>query len=90
MTSNHYGDGGLQAHSMGELYPWAVVVYRRPGGPGIVRLENLVTGERKSDHSFAPDFSDFRQAHALAEADCPKNAAYRPIPKENQRSDWGY
>lgn len=38
----HAGEGGLQNHSVGDLYPLAVVGY----GDGSFQVENLATGER--------------------------------------------
>lgn len=68
----HYQNSGLQVHSLGELYPWSVVVYRSRYAR-YVRAENLVTGEcgpkRYYNVPFCPQFEN---AHRLAELDARK------------------
>lgn len=67
----HYSDSGLQQYSIGPLYPWSVVIHKRPGDIGFARLENLVTGQKCVKHYFAASFQGFEQAHRQAELDYP-------------------
>ena len=82
----HHGSGGLQNHSIGDHYPWSIVVYSQPGKGGFCRAENLITGEVLSDHSYvsAARDGDFAAAHRRAESEIPQHEAFRqPEPAFN-------
>jgi hypothetical protein len=71
----HYANGGLQTHSIGDIYPWSIVVLKTPGKPDVqIQLTNRVTGEVKRSFLFGnalDDFAGFHEAHAAAERFVP-------------------
>lgn len=72
---------GLQAHSIGELYPWSIVVIDNAAeNRGYCVARNLTTGKtltrREYDSSpAASEGESFELAHALAESDARKAIA---------------
>lgn len=83
---SHFADTGLQTHSIGELYPWTIVVHSRSGlGHGYCRAENTITGEKQSQFGFGPaPAQSFETAHALAEQSVPRDQTYLNPVSENE------
>jgi hypothetical protein len=64
---------GLQEHSVGDDYPWSIVVYKQPRGVGYCQAKNLITGETRGRLWFGPNDRLFIEAHRLAEASIPRD-----------------
>jgi hypothetical protein len=69
--TGHAGNSGLQSHSVGELYPWSIVVIDS-NGHGVCQGRNLITGEIICNVKYN-DFGSsgsFESAHRTAEFLC--------------------
>lgn len=72
----HYENSGLQKHSIGDIYPYSVVVIDRAVGKGFGVCEgrNLITGEVVCAISYNNNgpAGSFESAHRVAEHACRK------------------
>lgn len=68
--------GGLQQHSIGEAYPYAVVIIdNAAGGFGYAVARNLITGETLQRHDYRGDIAgSFDRANNAAENDARRAA----------------
>jgi hypothetical protein len=62
--AGHVGTGGLQSHSIGELYPWTIRGYGES-----LQAFNCITGEQGVRHEYGKEVS-FESAYNKAKADC--------------------
>lgn len=58
--------GGLQEHSVGDLYPWAVVMYEHEGSR-LIAIENLQTGEVNAIGGTPLNWGTFEEAYKRLE-----------------------
>ena len=66
-NSGHRGQSGLQNHSIGDIYPWTIVI--RGHGPGVCYAQHCITDEKLLEFRFTKmgEGGDFKKAHRLAE-----------------------
>lgn len=62
--TGHLGNSGLQRHSVGEIYPWTIMIV----GDNCQAF-HCITGEKGPMHPFTNFGDSFKAAHALAEED---------------------
>lgn len=69
----HHENSGLQKHSVGEIYPYSIVIVER-NGCGVCEGRNLITGEKVCAFSYNNSgcAGSFESAHRAAEAICAK------------------
>lgn len=77
--------GGLQEHSVGDLYPWAVVMYEHEG-ERLIAIENLQTGEVNAIHGRAINWGTFEAAYKRLEGRPITNVAKGRVMRDE--SGW--
>lgn len=71
MATGHYENSGLQKHSVGDIYPWSIVVIERGIGKGcgVCQGRNLITGQIACNVVYNNNgpAGSFESAHRTAE-----------------------
>lgn len=73
----HYGNGGIQEHSIGDYYPGGTYIKAGLGPGGTIVAWNLVTGEIYGEVQFEDWGKDYYAAHERADALIPADVPYR-------------
>ncbi len=79
----HYGESGLQEHSVGDLYPGGDYIIAGKGPGGTVVAWNLVTGEEYGRVKFEDWDRDFKAAYDKAIAMIPPDVPYRKRQRQH-------